>query len=64
MIVINKEEAFMLRKRFPEIHITITSRNTNHKRYFAPEEPKIMSYIHRLRNPQPVQRQFNNGGRK
>lgn len=51
MILVNKEEAMAIRERFPDITVIITNRQSNHKKYYAPEEPKVLRFVGKLRVP-------------
>lgn len=51
MISVNKEEAMAIREKFPDITVIITNRQSNHKKYYAPEEPKVLRFVGKLRAP-------------
>lgn len=59
MIIISREEAMALRAKFgDDANISITNRHKKggRKKYYLPEEVKLMSFLNRLRNKQ--QRKF------
>ena len=39
-----------MRERFPYVSITITSRQTNHKKYFMEETSAYVKYLKKLRD--------------
>lgn len=55
MIIISKEEAMALREAFNgDVNIAITNRNKRggRKRYYAPEEMRVLKFIECYRNEQ------------
>lgn len=44
-----KEEAEQLRELFPDVSITITNRQTSHKKYYVAEEQRILRAIEEMR---------------
>ena len=51
MIPISKAEAEAIRRTYPNVHVSMTSKQTNHKKYFAPEEPRVLKLLDKMRNP-------------
>ncbi len=49
MIQVSKEESMEIRKRFPQTHIHITSKQTNHKRYWVEENGAVKRYLREKR---------------
>lgn len=45
MIKISKEDAALIKERFPDAAITITGRHTSHKKYYVGEDPKIVKFL-------------------
>lgn len=52
MFKVTKEEAMAIRERYPDVHVTITSKHTSHKKYYAPEERKVFYFLERFRAKQ------------
>ena len=52
MIKVSKDESMALREKYPDLHITITSRQTSHKKYYVPEERKVFYFLERYRTKQ------------
>lgn len=46
---ITKEESLAIRKRFPDVHITIVNRQSSHKRYWCEERRSAMDYLTKMR---------------
>lgn len=36
-----------LRKKYPDLGITITNRQTSHKRYYTEESPRVVGFLDR-----------------
>ena len=54
MVLINKEEAAAMRKRFPDAHIVRTMKQKSKRgRYYCEEAPKMMRYLSELRGEAP-----------
>lgn len=49
MVQVTKEEAMEIRKKFPNVHITITSKQTSHKRYWAEETGAVKRFLSKKR---------------
>jgi len=49
LVQVSKEESMEIRKRFPETHIHITSKQTNHKRYWVEENGAVKRYLREKR---------------
>lgn len=51
LIAITKEEANLIRKKFPNEHIAITGRNkkSDRKKYYVSESRWVKNYLNRLR---------------
>lgn len=55
MIIISREEAMTMRAKFgDDANISITNRHKKggRKKYYLPEEGKLMAFLNRLRNKQ------------
>lgn len=50
MIIINKEEACIIRKKFPNVHIVRTMKQKSKRhRYYCEENKRAMKLLNRLR---------------
>ena len=50
IIQITKEESQKMRERFPYVSITITSRQTSHKKYYMEETSAYVKYLKKMRD--------------
>jgi len=50
LIQVTKEESLELRKRYPDVSIAITSRQTSHKKYYAESSRRVQMFVERFRN--------------
>lgn len=64
MIKVSKDEAMAIRNKMPNVCVTITSRQTNHKKYYAPEEPAVLRFVNSLRNPRVKTTEGRNGNKR
>ena len=49
MLQVTKEEAASLKEQYPDLFITITNRNSNHKKYYVEETNRVVNLIRKLR---------------
>ena len=49
IVQITKEESFKMREKFSDVAITITNRQSSHKKYYMEERRECLKYLASLR---------------
>lgn len=67
MILVNKQEAFAIREKFPEIQLVRTMRQKSKRgRYYVEEASRVVRFVNKLRGieePVSTNRNKKGGGR-
>ena len=62
MITINKEEARLVREKFPNIHIMRTMKQkSNRGHYYCEENRRVINYINNIRKKNVIESYGNTG---
>jgi hypothetical protein len=49
LIIVSKEESFVLKERFPDVFITVVNKQSKHKKRYVEETPRVLNFLKKYR---------------